>query len=116
MLKVVIGLVLAALAGTAAGNAALSGLFGVGLDEIASDLPQQAPIFAAALALPLLFWLVRGWLGWLFSIVALSVGVAAALKFGLEDDMPWDQALTLTAVYAVVAVILYRLTLGRLFS
>lgn len=116
MLRILGGLVAAGVLGTAAGNAALSGLFGIEVGEVFDKLDDRGPVFAAAIGLPILFWLVRGWLGWLFSILALAVGVAAALKFGLQDDMPWEQALTLTSVYALVAVIVYRLTLGRLFS
>lgn len=116
MVQILLGVVLAGALGAAAGNAVLVNLFDVTLLEIWDKLPSRGPLFAATIGLPILFWLARGVLGWVFSIAALGLGVAAALKFGVEDSMPWDQALTLTGTYALVATIVYRLTLGRLFS
>lgn len=116
MIRILFGLIAAAALGAAAGNAALINFFDVDLAEVIDRLDERGPLFAAVIGLPILFWLVRGMLGWVFSIAALAVGVAAALKYGLQDDLPWEQALTLTGVYALVAVIVYRLTLGRLFS
>lgn len=116
MLQILLGIVLAGALGAVAGNAALINLFDVDLSEILNKLPERGPVFAATIGLPIVFWIVRGMLGWVFSILALGLGVAAALKFGLEDGMPWDQALTLTGVYAAVSVLVYRLTIGRLFD
>ena len=116
MVQIILGVVLAAAVGTAAGNAMLVYMFDVTLLDLWDKLPTRGPLFTATVGLPILFWIARGVLGWVFSILALGLGVAAALKFGVEDGMPWDQALTLTGTYALAATVVYRLTLGRLFS
>ena len=116
MIRLLFGIVLAGALGAAAGNAALVNLFDVSLSEVWDKLPSRGPLFTAVIGLPLIFLIVRGFLGWIFSILALALGVAAALKFGVDDGMPWDQALTLTGAYAATAVVVYKLTLGQLFD
>ena len=116
MVQIILGVVLAAAVGAVAGNALLINLFDVTLADVWEKLPSRGPLFAMTVGLPILLWVVRGLLGWVFSILALGLGVFAALKFGVEDSMPFDQALTLTGAYAVTAVVVYKLTLGQLFD
>lgn len=117
MIRILLAIVLSGALGAVAGNAALTNLFDdVDLSEIWDKLPSRGPLFAATIGLPLVFFIARGALGWLLSIAALCLGVAAALKYGVQDGMPWDQALTLTGAYSAVAVVVYKLTIGRMFD
>lgn len=116
MMRSLIGLILGGSLGAAAGNYALVEVFDVSLQEIWERLDERGPIFAAALALPILFWLVRGWLGWLVSTLLLSIGASFALKLWLEDGAPWEQVVTLTTIYALVAVMVYRMLISRVLG
>ncbi|MEL6978765.1 MAG: hypothetical protein AAGM38_08825, partial [Pseudomonadota bacterium] len=116
MLRAIIGLVLGGAFGAAAGNAALVQIFGVGFEALWDRLDDRGPIFAAVVMLPILFLIVRGWLGWLVSALLMSVVMSAGLKLWLQDEMPWEQALTLTTIYALVAIAVYRLLISRVLG
>lgn len=113
--RVIAAILVGCLVGAAAGNAALVELFDVTLGEIWTDLDDRGPVFAAALALPLLLWLLKGWVGLLLSTAVLVVGVAAGLKFGVDSDMPWDQAAVVAGTYGLGAMLAYKLVLARIF-
>ena len=116
MMRFLFALVAAAVAGAAGGHYALMESFGLSSGELFDKLGDRGVSFGAVVALPVLFFVLRGWLGWIVASLLLSAVTAGALKFALEDDAPWDQVLTLTTVYALIAVAVYRLLVGRVLG
>lgn len=112
----ILGLIGGGLLGAVAGNAALMQIFGKSAEEMFAEMDESTLIFGAVIALPLLFLLVRGWIGMLFSAAILSGGMALASKLYFQDDLPWEQVLTMTAVYGLVAVAVYRLLVSRVLG
>ncbi len=112
----ILGLIAGGLLGGVAGNAALMQLFGKPASEMFEQMDEKSLIFVAVIGLPLLFLFVRGWIGSLIGAAMLSGGAAMASKLYFENDMPWREVLTMTTVYGVVAVVIYRTLVSRVLG
>lgn len=111
-----LGLIAGGAFGALAGNAALMQFFGKSASELYAQMDEKSLIFAAVVALPLLFLFVRGWIGSLVGALLLSGGAAIASKLYFETDMSWKEVLTMTTVYGVVAVFIYRMLVSRVLG
>ena len=112
----ILGLIAGGLLGAVAGNAALVQFFGDTINERIADMDQKSLVFAAVIGLPIFFYFVRSWIGSLVGALLLSGGAAVASKLYFENDMPWKEVLTMTTVYGVVAVIIYRMLVSRVLG
>lgn len=114
MIRLILGLALGGGLGALAGNAALQQLFAdVSLQDVWERLDDRGPVFLAVAVLPLLFLVLRGIIGHLIAMALVAGGVSLALKYGLQDGATWSQALALSAAYAIVSVLVYRLLVSR---
>lgn len=112
----ILGLIAGGALGAIAGNAALMQFFGKSFNEIWERTDERTLIFAAVIGLPLLFLFVRGWIGSLVAAMLLSGVAAAAAKLYFETDMSWQEVLTMTTVYGLVAVVIYRTLVSRVLG
>lgn len=113
MSRILLGLILGGGVGLAASQTAVSQIFDRDLWDLIERIDDRGPAFVVLIGLPIVYWLVRGWVGFLVS-TALVAGVAAlAMKLYLEDDMPWEQVATMTGVYALAAIAIYQVLVSR---
>lgn len=116
MLRVILGLLIGGGLGLAASQVAVSELFERDLTELFAELQARSGGFGALIALPILFLLLRGVVGFLVS-TALIAGVAAvAIKLYLDQDMPIEQVAVMTGVFALVATAIYQLLVRRVIG
>lgn len=111
-----LGLVAGGLLGAVAGNAALMQFFGKSASELYEQMDEKSLVYAAVIGLPILFLFMRGWIGSLVGALLLSGGAAIASKLYFQTDMSWQEVLTMTTVYAVVAVFIYRMLVSRVLG
>lgn len=97
----------------AVSQTAVSQLFDQDIWELVGRLGERGPAFALLIGLPIVYWLIRGWAGFLVSTALIAGGAAFAMKLYLEDDMPWEQVATMTVVYALAAIAVYQLLVSR---
>lgn len=117
MLRFLFAILLAAGLGAAAGNATMIQLFDeVGLAEIWERLDDRGLAFAAVVAAPVVFLLVRGFVGWLITVAIVAGAIVLALRVGLQDDAPLEQIAALAGAYSVVGVTVYRVIILRILG
>ncbi|MCI4660360.1 MAG: hypothetical protein MRY63_00870 [Neomegalonema sp.] len=109
MFRLIIAIALAGGLGSVADFALGSEFFG---SDILSDndhlLKRLGINMSGAVALPVIFFILRGLFSYIVSMALLAGGaaVAAKLYFGVEQD--WVPLLTQTLVYGLIATTLYR--------
>lgn len=113
MVRIILGLLLGGGAGLALSQTAVSQLFDRDIWELVGRLGERGPAFAILIGLPILYWIIRGWVGFLVSTALVAAGAALAMKLYLEDDLPWEQVATMTGVYALAAIAVYQLLVSR---
>ncbi len=110
LIRIILGVVAAGVAGTLA-NAAAAGLFlRPDLFERLAVVPNRYFIgVALALAIPLIYRLLRGPAGALVALAFLTVAPSLLAKLGLGAMTAWTTVLALNFVYALAALVAYRL-------
>ena len=110
ILRTVLAVLVAGAAGTLA-NAAAAGLFlRADLFERLAVVPNRSLIGIVFIALlPLIYRLLRGAWGALVALLLLTLAPSLLAKLGLGAMTAWSTVLALNFVYALVALIVYRL-------
>ena len=116
MLRIFLGLLLGGGGGLAASHLAVAELFNIDFWSLAQSSDKRLIAFAVIAGLPLLVILLRGWIGFLVSTLFIAGGSALAIKLYVEDNLPWEQVLTMTVVYALVSIAVYKLLVRRVIG
>lgn len=112
VLRTVITIVLAGAAGVLA-NAAAAGLFvNAGLWKLAAVPNRYAIGIALILAVPALYRLLPGAWGAALALLLLTLAPSLLAKLVLGAVVAWPVVLALNFVYALTALVVYRLVLG----
>ena len=110
--RVAFALVLAGIAGMTAYALAAALL----VDSAQLDLLAQPGFYLVGiffvLPLPVIYRFLPGAWGALLALVLLTVAPAVASKTGGETTLAWHVLLALTFVYALTALVVYRLVAG----
>jgi hypothetical protein len=111
MLKPIAAVVAAGIVGTLANSLAVTVAFGAPLVPLALSPGRNAVAILVAVLIPLIDRTLSGLTANAAALVALAVipSVLARLVFGIEA--PWPALLALNGVYAVAAIIAYRLVM-----
>lgn len=107
--KTVIAVLVAGIGATLIDNLAAQLLFGLDFMKLTTQAPGRFGVaLAGAALLPFLLGAVRGAAGYVVSAVVLAVGAAVLAKLVFGYGAPWPTVLTLTSIYAVSAIVLYK--------
>lgn len=113
MLRIAIAVVVAGIVGTLANSVAVAAAIGAPFAPLALSPGRHAVAILVAGLLPLIDRMWRGMAGQLVALALLTVvpSLLAKLVFGI--GAPWLAVLLLNAVYALAAIVAYRLMLRR---
>jgi hypothetical protein len=112
ILRTVIAVVLAGVAGTLA-NAAAAALFvSGGLWQLAAVPNRYAIAILFAAAIPLVYRLLPGAWGAALALIALTLAPSLLAKLVLAAAAAWPVVLAMNFIYALTALVVYRLVLG----
>ena len=113
LVKIIFAVVIAGIAGTVANAIAAS--IAIAPDKINFLYVPNRYLIAIAVAatLPLLYTQIGGMVGWAFSFIALTIIPSLIAKLVLGAGAPWGLVLALNAIYALTAIAIYRVIVGR---
>lgn len=109
-MRIVLAVVVAGVVATLVDNAAAAALFGADFLALSAGKPGRFGVaIAGAALLPLLFARFRGLAGLAIAYLVLTLGAAALAKGVFGYGAPWPNVLLLTSIYAVTAIVVYRI-------
>ncbi len=109
MLREIIAVVAAGIAGTVANGVAVALVVAPARIDLLLVPGRYGVAILVAAALPFLFRRLNGAAAWISALVTLTVVPSLLAKLVFGAGAPWGLVLGLNAVYAVVAIAIYRL-------
>lgn len=113
MLKLVVAVVIAGIVGTLANSVAVAAALGAAFVPLALSPARNAVAILVAALLPVIYRSLTGPAAHAVAVLALAIipSVLAKLVFGA--GAPWLTVLLLNTVYAVAAILTYRLIMRQ---
>ncbi len=115
MIRTILFILLAAIAGTLANAFAASIAIAPGKLAMMYVPGRYGVAIAVAILIPLIYQMVSGKAGFIVSVIALTVIPSLLAKLYFVAGAPWSLVLSLNLVFAAVTTAIYTI-LSRIFS